>query len=355
MGKGLRITLIVVGVLVLLRILLPVAIKYGINWALANKVPGYYGYIEDFDLALLRGQYRIQGLHLEKREAENSPPLLKIEHIHVGLSWKGVFQGRLLTRILIAGARVHLLDSTDQEKDQLGSTEAFDWRELYWTLIPFAVEDLRIQESELRFENLDAGLKSELFFSRITATAQNIQNLTKDQGFLPTPLQIEALVQGQTPVLLKGRVNALSRPFAADVDFVLEDFPLTELNPILVSYLPLSFEQGDGSVYAEFATHRGEIRGYVKAFVEKLRVMGARERFLTFPHLGIEFLTGAANRIFRDSEETISTQVEFSGRFDDPQIRTGKALWKALETAYTSAELERKLEDRDFDFPLKTE
>ncbi|MBX3041801.1 MAG: DUF748 domain-containing protein [Bdellovibrionaceae bacterium] len=336
---------VLIGVLILIRMILPFAIKYGINWSLEHKVPGYYGYIEDFDLVLWRGKYRIEGLYLEKKSHPEFPPLLRVRTIEIGISWRGIFNGRLLTRIHIDGATVVFLDSKDPEKDQLGTAQPFDWRELYWTLVPFELSELDISNSRLEFANIDFGLKSRVFLSEIRSVVRNVQNLDKNQARLPTPVFLRALLQGQTPIRIEGRTNFLLSPPELDLDAEMREFDLKELNPILLSYVPVSFEKGKLSVFAETATRERRLKGYGKVFIDEVRVMGTREQFQSFSHLGVEFLTATANLLLKDKNGTIATKVEFGGNFDDPDIRTGKAIWGALENAYTGKNLERKLDE----------
>lgn len=335
---------IVIGVLILIRLILPFAIKYGINWSLKNKVPGYYGHIEDFDLVLWRGKYRIEDLFLEKKGFPQFPPLLRVRTIEIGISWKGLFQGRLLTNVHIDGATVSLLDSKDSEKDQLGSSSPFDWRELYWTLVPFELTELDVTNGFVQFANIDFGLKSKVFLADIRAVVRNVQNLDKDQARLPTPVFLRASLQGKTPIRIEGRTNFLLSPPEVDADVEMKDFEMKELNPILLSYVPVSFEQGRISLFGEAVTRERRLKGYAKVFVDEVRVMGAYEQFKTFSHLGIEFLTATANFLLKDKKGTIATKVEFEGSFDEPDIRTGKAVWGALEHAYAEKDLERKLD-----------
>lgn len=345
LGRTSRIVVGVILVLIVIRMILPFAIKYGINWSLKHKVPGYYGSIQDFDLVLLKGKYRIEGLYLEKNGFPEFPPLLRVRTIEVGISWKGIFQGRLLTNIHLDGATVFLLDSKDSEKDQLGASRSFDWRELYWTLVPFELTELDISDSDLQFANIDFGLKNKTFFSDIRVIVKNVQNLTKEQARLPTPVFATGLLQGKTRVRIEGRTNFLLSPPEVDGDLEMSEFELKELNPILLSYVPVSFERGKLSVYGEVATKQKRLKGYAKVFADEIRFMGTYEQFQTFSHLGIEFATATANFLLRDKDGTIATKVEFEGTFDDPEIRTGKAIWGALENAYSGKNLERKLDE----------
>ena len=61
MKKPLKITLIVIAALICVRLILPYVILHYANKNLAS-IPGYYGHIEDIDLALIRGAYRIDSI-----------------------------------------------------------------------------------------------------------------------------------------------------------------------------------------------------------------------------------------------------------------------------------------------------
>ena len=67
MRRPLKITFIVIILLIGVRLILPYVILHFANKNLAS-MPGYYGHIEDIDLALIRGAYRIDSIYINKQD-----------------------------------------------------------------------------------------------------------------------------------------------------------------------------------------------------------------------------------------------------------------------------------------------
>ena len=63
--KRLWLPITIIVLLIVARLLLPYFVKNYVNKTLAN-IPGYYGQVEDIDIALWRGAYVIHGLYLNK-------------------------------------------------------------------------------------------------------------------------------------------------------------------------------------------------------------------------------------------------------------------------------------------------
>jgi hypothetical protein len=87
-----RTVLIIVAALVLIRIALPYVILHFANQRL-EKMPGYYGHVEDIDLALIRGAYRIDGFFLDKQDSVTlkRTPFMAADVIDLSVEWKALF------------------------------------------------------------------------------------------------------------------------------------------------------------------------------------------------------------------------------------------------------------------------
>ena len=71
--KRYNIIFIILILLIAFRFYLPTLVKNYVNNAL-TEIPGYYGQIKDIDIALFRGAYVINGLYLDKVNAETKGP-----------------------------------------------------------------------------------------------------------------------------------------------------------------------------------------------------------------------------------------------------------------------------------------
>jgi hypothetical protein len=88
MRKPIKITLIVIIVLIGVRLILPYVILHFANKNLAS-LPGYYGHIEDIDLALIRGAYRIDSIYINKLDTITKKQTKFFPHLRLIFQWNG--------------------------------------------------------------------------------------------------------------------------------------------------------------------------------------------------------------------------------------------------------------------------
>src|SRR4051812_43702224 len=82
--------LIVILSLIGLRLYLPVIAKDFITQQI-NRDPDYRGSIGDVEIHLIRGAYALDDLKIEKVEGQKTYPLISVDQIEIGLSWRELF------------------------------------------------------------------------------------------------------------------------------------------------------------------------------------------------------------------------------------------------------------------------
>ncbi|MBX2987184.1 MAG: YihY family inner membrane protein [Bdellovibrionaceae bacterium] len=320
--------------LIIARAVLPGVIKDQINLYLARNIDGYHGSIDDFDLSLYRGAYQIQGLKFVKNGQEKTP-LLEVRDIDLSVAWRALFRGRILADLVIDGARLNIIDSADGSKRQTGAEEK-DWKDVFFTLLPIRVERLQIRDSEIHLLNFD--LKEtplDVKLMAINLNASNIHNSLKEKDPLPTPVRATALFQGKAALNIEGRVNVLSKDLRFDLDGRLEEFPLTELNPLLLAYFPFTVTSGTLTLAAEAATRNGQLVGYVKPALRDIDVISSRETYPTLRRVGFEVVMALGNLILRNGQTvTVATKLSFEGPLKSPSFAVGEAFWKSVQNAF---------------------
>lgn len=319
--------------LIVLRIFLPSIIKYSINYYLENKIESYQGHIEDFDLALWRGAYQIQGLRIWKRETDPSAPLLKVAKIDLSLAWRALVHKKILGDLKIDGMELAFRDSQSEKNKQLGSEEK-DWGAVAAKLVPINIESLVIRDSDVHFINKDTKLIVDVFIDQINGEAKNLRNTNDSKELLPSPFYIEGRVLSATPVSIGGRVNLLNAIPVFDIQADLKKFPIKKLNPLFMVYGPFSFERGNFSLYSEAAANEKKIKGYIKPFLEDMKLTSPHEKYVSFKQGINEFLLGLGNLIFRNYEKTAATRIDFEGDMEAPGVYRWRALWVSLKNAF---------------------
>jgi len=320
---------------VLLRALLPSAIRYGLNWYLGSHLESYQGHIADFDLTLYRGAYQIQGLRIWKKSADEKLPLIQARNIDLSLAWRALFQGRLLGDLAVSGLRLRFVDSESTKKKQFG-TEEKNWNKVFSSLIPIEIESLKISDGEVHFLNRDYRVPVDLSADRLEVEATNLRNTEKKGVLLPSHGLLKGRLQKDAPFVVKGRFNLLETPVALSLDAEIKDFTLARLNDFFLVYGPFTFAKGSMSLFSEVATREGKIKGYIKPFFKDVKMVANKEHFISTKHELVEFLMGTSNVILRNSNKDTAARIEFEGPLKAPKINTWDAFWSALKNAFGS-------------------
>lgn len=335
--KKISVTLItILALLIVVRAILPTVIKWAINDTLKDKVPGYTGHIDDFDLALWRGAYKIQGLVFNKKTGEVVDPFIYVENIDISLAWRALFRGEILADAFLEKPVITLVDSKQKAKKQAAEkTQSKGWREVYKALVPINVEQLSISGGELHFKNYDWKTPLDLNLNNINFIVTNMSNSEGRPGQAPTNAKLTAQFQKSAKIVSDARINLLAVPYVADVNFKLEGLKLTELNQFFRMYFPFDVNKGTFDLYMEYATKDGNTKGYVKPFLKDTDVISNAEKYGTFKELGWEWLTAFANLVLQNSKnDTTATKLDFSASHGKFEFETWDAFVGALKNGF---------------------
>lgn len=331
---------------VAIRIVLPYAIRSGMNYYLANKIEAYQGHIADFDLSLYRGAYQIQGMKLWKRGTSPYEPLIDVGEMDLSVAWRALLHGRLLADLRVEALKVYFTDSEKKEKKQVG-TEEKNWQQVVSDLFPMDFESVRVMDSEVHFVNRDYRVPVDVVVDKIMLSAYNLKNTSEKSELLPSDATLTARFQSSADIFVKAKFNALKDPIAFDMNAEMKKFDLMALNKFFLVYGPFTFARGTLSVFSEVAAKDGQIKGYVKPFFENAKMVASHEHFMSVRHGINEFVIGTANLILRNNDKEAASKVEFAGAMKKPDVNIWGAVWSALKNGFGKP-LSEKL-DNDVD------
>ncbi|WP_413558286.1 DUF748 domain-containing protein [Bdellovibrio sp. HCB209] len=327
---------IVLILLIVVRIFLPTGIKYGINWYMGNKMESYKGKIEDFDLALYRGAYSMQGLKIWEKVKDEKTPLIYIKDIDLSLAWRGIFEGKLLGDLTVDGMKLDLIDSEDKKKKQLGTGE--DWKTVVGKLVPIELESFRMVNSEVHLYNKDFKVPVDVVLDKISIAATNIKNTDNSKELLPSTVEASARLQKSGIVTAGAKLNLLSKIPAFESKLSMKDLDVTKLNDFFLGYGPFTFTSGKFSIVGEVSTREGNIKGYMKPFFENLDVIDPKEKFDSPKRFFFEVGLAMSNLILRNSDnKAVATTIEFEGATKGPDIDSWGAFWGSLRNGFVEA------------------
>lgn len=328
-----KIVLISLGVLVVIRILLPLIILAQINKALDNKLGVYQGHVDDVDLNFYRSSYKIQKLEVTKRNTQDAA-LLFVEEIDFSLAWRAILKKNITLDITIKNPTINLSDSKQNEKKQQGFEEPIDkWNDALNTIVPISIETLKIHDGTIIFRNLDIGGNLKVEMNKIEVEAKNLRSRAKGQL---SPIKFSAILQNHAPLSAYGHIEMLSEPLQVDLDFKIEKFNLTTINKTLRYYIPVDISKGVLSAYGEAATSQGKAVGYAKVFFSDGDIIAKNQYFVGAKHFFIE-IAGAFGHWFLKNKNSnkVAFVLPFSYDGNKFNISGSDVFWSAVKNSNT--------------------
>ncbi len=270
--KRYTIPIIILLVLIIARLLLPYFLKRYVNKTL-EEIPGYSGYVEDIDVALLRGAYVIDGLILKKESRITETPILDFEKSDISIEWRSLFKGRIVSEIILHNPRFNYVAEDHSSETEAGVD---DWTKALKDLVPIDINHLAVHNGTANFAEINADPPIELFLKEIELKATNLSNVVNEDLALPSNLYATAVSIGGGAVILDGDLNLLKKIPDVDINFELQKADVTALNDLISNVAGVDFESGTFELYSEVAIADGYLKGYFKTYVYRYQIARGR-------------------------------------------------------------------------------
>ena len=293
------------------RIYLPTLVKNYVNKVL-SEIPGYYGQVEDIDIALLRGAYVINGMYLNKTTAKSEVPFLKFPKSDISIEWKSLFHGKIVSEIIMDNPEV-LYIFEDQKSDAEANVK--DWTKALTDLVPIDINHFEVHNGKLAFVQISADPNIDLQISQLELTADNLRNVVANERILPSPIRATGVSFGNGKVSLEGNMNLIKQIPDMDLAFSLEDADARALNDFTKHYAGIDFESGDFSIYSEIAIADAHMVGYIKPMLKNTKLIGKEDSFLEVLWEGF---VGFFKFVLKNQgTDTLATKVPLEGDLDN--------------------------------------
>lgn len=137
-------------VLIVVRIMLPFWVRDYVNKTL-NELEDYRGHVEEVDLALWRGAYKIREIKIVKRSGDVPVPLFTAPLIDLSVEWAALFHGALVGEINFVKPKVNFVHAPSEEDTQVGLEES--WTQKVRKLFPLKINRLTVDGGEVHFRD----------------------------------------------------------------------------------------------------------------------------------------------------------------------------------------------------------
>jgi uncharacterized protein DUF748 len=328
-------TKIIIGVVVLLlaiRISLPFVVTKYVNKVL-SEIEGYEGSIDDVDLHLYRGAYKIIGLELFSVEKDIKTPFVDIDVIDISVEWKALFDGSIVGEIILENPKLNFAAGPSEEEVQTG--EENDWTQTIKDLVPLQINRFEIINGKVSYIDDYSSPKVDIYFNEMNALATNLNNSKDYTENLPSKIILTSRTIGDGNFDLDMDINILKQVPEFDFNLKLDEVNLPALNDFFKAYAKVDAESGTLSLYSELALIDKNLDGYFKPLTKDIKILDWKnEEENTFGKLWEALIGLAGNVIENQRKDQIGSKIPINGNLDNTNVGTWKALISLLKNAY---------------------
>lgn len=334
--KPVKILLIILGILILVRLILPSVVLHYANKTLAG-MNGYYGHIEDIDIALIRGAYKIDSIYLNKVDTitQKQTSFFSASEIDLSVEWKALFHGSIVGELIFEKPILKFSKDKVEPKDL--RNDSTDFRKLLDDFMPLRVNRFEVNHGQIQYIDQFSSPQVDVTMTDVNVLALNLKNSYDSAVLLPATVQADAdIYEGTLDFKLK--LNPLADQPTFDMNAELKNTNLVLLNDFFQAYANLDVNKGTFGMYAEVAAKQGAFTGYVKPIVQGLDVYGPEDKKDNIFRKFWEGLAGGASEVLENQpKDQFATKIPFEGRLDDPKANVWVTITNVLQNAFINA------------------
>jgi hypothetical protein len=324
-------------VLIAVRAALPYVIENRVN-ATLHGLEGYDGRVEDIDLALWRGAYRVEGIHVDQRakgDRKENTPFFNADVIDVSVEWRSLLKGSLVAEVVFDRPRINLVQEDEPEDSQLGQDG--NWQEEFKQLFPFRFNTVEIREGTVSLLAPGIQTKDALTAEHINGRVTNLTNVANANKETFADFALEALVLGDAPAKVSGSLDPWAKDPTFDVNLEVKQVKLPKVNPWLREYIKADAEAGDFELFMEIAAAEGKFKGYAKPIMQNVNMTSSEEKDGALRKLWEGVLDFAANVLENKKEDQVAARASFTGTIENPEASIWETIASVVRNAFVSA------------------
>lgn len=338
--RTLVIVLVIVVLLVAARLALPYVVKDYLNRRM-DRMGDYHGHVADVDIHLWRGAYSLGDLRIDKVDGRIPVPFFSAATTDIAISWRALTHGTVRGRVDFDHASLNFVDGQGKAASQAGT--GVDWRQQLESLLPIQLDEVTVHNSQVTFHNFVSHPKVDMKMTDVEATAVNLSNADRSKGRRVADFDATAKVLGEAPLMAKASFDPLDAKLL-DFTFALRirDIRLQRLNDLARAYAKLDFAGGQGTFVMQLEASNGELNGYAKPLLHDVKVFSWKqdvEQEKENPlRVAWEAIASGITWLFKNHEkDQFATRVPISGRIDNKDVGTWRAIVNVLHNAFVQA------------------
>lgn len=333
--KLFRIIGLIVGLLIILRLVLPYIVLHFVNNRLEH-INGYYGHVKDINISLFRGAYLVKNIYIDvvDTSSQKQTPFFASESVDVSIEWKSLFKGQIVSELVFVNTLLRFTEDA-AEPDQL-KNDSNDFRLMLKTFTPIKVNNVEVFGGKIQFIDKSVTPVVDIFLDNAHILASNLSNV-EDTTLLPATVTATADVLGGK-MNFNMRINALSLVPTYDLNAEIKNANLVKMNTFFQAYADFDVNKGILDLYLEVAAKDRKYIGYVKPVIKDLDVVGPEDRKDSLLRKLWESLVGVAGDLLENPKaDQVAAKVPIAGVYGDQRIGIWYAVMSTLRNGFIRA------------------
>ena len=334
--KAVTIVLVVLALIVAVRIALPYVILKYANKTLA-EMDGYNGHIEDIDLAIIRGAYKLDSIYINQVDSvtKKETPFLAASLVDLSIEWRSLFKGSLVGEVIVDNPVVRFTKEKVEPKEV--QKDSSDFKKVLEEFMPLEINRLEFRNGQLQYVDNTSKPKVDISMTNVDVVALNLRNSYDSAAVLPATIDAQATIYDGR-LTMKMKLNPLAEVPTFDMNAEWKNTNLVKLNEFFQAYAKIDVNKGTFGLYTEVAAKEGTFTGYVKPLLQDVDVLGKEDRKDNILRKVWESVSGTVSEVFENqSKETFATKIPFRGDIKDPKANIFFAVMQILENAFINA------------------
>jgi hypothetical protein len=334
--KSLIILCSVVALLVVIRLILPYVVLHYANKTLA-EMKGYYGHVQDIDLAIIRGAYKLDSIYINKLDSVSNKqtPFFGAKEVDLSVEWKALFHGSIVGELVFEEPTLRFTKEKAEPAEVKKDSAQFD--NVLDDFMPLRVNRVEINHGRIQYIDEFSSPKVDISLTEANLVAHNLRNSYDSAALLPARVTATAhIYEGDMTFNMK--LNPLAKDPTFDMNAEVKNTNLVLLNDFFQAYAKVDVNKGTFGLYTEIAAKEGKFTGYVKPLLKDLDVLGKEDRGDNVFRKLWEGLAGTIGEVFENQpRDQVATKIPFKGNLKNPDTNVWYAVGKVLQNAFVSA------------------
>ena len=206
------------GAVLLILILSVVAAAFLLDEPLRRKMEAdINNRLKGYTVRIGRLDFHPIGLSLDLEDstiyqsAHPDPPIARVPNLSASIHWKALLRGRLVADFELDNPtiRFDLTQFSQEARDETPINEK-GWQDAVQSIYPLKINRLVIRNGDATY--IDKGPFRPLRITQFNFLAENIRNVTSEEGIYPSPVHAEGVVFETGQIKLDGNADFLPSP-----------------------------------------------------------------------------------------------------------------------------------------------